>query len=176
MKMGKSVFETFEQTVENAGDKTALIFLGEKYAYRFLKKASERLATAFVNLGIKKGDKFIIYTQNCPQWMVTWLGLQRIGAVPVPVSPIYTIHDLEYIASDSGAVGMLSADTNFGYAKKLKEKGIIDTLIVSNVGDMLPWWKRVIGKGFDRIPDGKVEEENIIRFKTLLKTLLIWFC
>jgi len=170
MKMGKSVFETFEQTVENAGDKTALIFLGEKYSYRFLKEASERLATAFVNLGIKKGDKFIIYTQNCPQWMVTWLGLQRIGAVPVPVSPIYTIHDLEYIASDSGAVGMLSADTNFGYAKKLKEKGILDTLIVSNVGDMLPWWKRAIGKGFDRIPDGKVEEENIIRFRTLLKT------
>ncbi|MBW1784542.1 MAG: acyl--CoA ligase [Deltaproteobacteria bacterium] len=168
--MGKSVFETFEQTVENAGDKTALIFLGEKYSYRFLKEASERLATAFVNLGIKKGDKFIIYTQNCPQWMVTWLGLQRIGAVPVPVSPIYTIHDLEYIASDSGAVGMLSADTNFGYAKKLKEKGILDTLIVSNVGDMLPWWKRAIGKGFDRIPDGKVEEENIIRFRTLLKT------
>ena len=56
MKMGKSVFETFEQTVENAGDKTALIFLGEKYSYRFLKKASERLATAFVKLGIKKGD------------------------------------------------------------------------------------------------------------------------
>jgi len=170
MTMNKSIFEAFEQTAEQARDKTALIFLGERYSYRFLKKASERMATALVTLGIGKGDKFIIYTQNCPQWVVTWLGLQRIGAMPVPVSPIYTIHDLEYIASDSGAVGILSADTNFGYAKKLKESGILDTVVVSNVGDMLPWWKRMIGRGFDRIPDGRVDEENVIRFRELMKT------
>jgi long-chain acyl-CoA synthetase len=88
----------------------------------------------------------------------------------VPVSPIYTIHDLEYIATDSGAVGVLSADTNFGHAKKLKEKGILDTIIVSNIADMLPWWKRYIGKGFDRIPDGKVDEGKVTRFRELLKT------
>jgi len=170
MKMNKSIFEAFEQTADKAGDKTALIFLGEKYSYRFLKKAADRMATAFLKLGIKKGDRFIIYTQNCPQWVVTWLGLQKIGAVPVPVSPIYTIHDLEYIAMDSGAVGVLSADTNFGHAKKLKEKGILDTIIVSNIADMLPWWKRSIGRGFDRIPDGKVDEGRVTRFRELLKT------
>ena len=170
MKMNKSIFEAFEQTADKAGDKTALIFLGEKYSYRFLKKAADRMATAFLKLGIKKGDRFIIYIQNCPQWVVAWLGLQKIGAVPVPVSPIYTIHDLEYIATDSGAVGVLSADTNFGHAKKLKEKGILDTIIVSNIADMLPWWKRAIGKGFDRIPDGKVDEGRVTRFRELLKT------
>jgi long-chain acyl-CoA synthetase len=170
MKMNKSIFEAFEQTADKAGDKAALIFLGEKYSYRFLKKTAGRMATAFLKLGIKKGDRFILYTQNCPQWVVAWLGLQKIGAVPVPVSPIYTIHDLEYIATDSGAVGVLSADTNFGHAKKLKEKGILDTIIVSNIADMLPWWKRYIGKGFDRIPDGKVDEGKVTRFRELLKT------
>ena len=165
-----SIYEAFEQTVQKAGDKTALIFLGEKYSFRFLKEASVKMAAGLLKQGIKKGDKFILYTQNCPQWVATWLGLQRIGAVPVPVSPIYTLHDLEYIAVDSGAVGILSADTNYGYAKKLKEKGVLNTLVVSNIVDMLPWWKKFIGNGFDRIPNGKVDAENVIRFRDLLKS------
>ncbi len=170
MSRTDSIYEAFEQTARKAKNKPALIFLGEKYSYRFLMEASARMAEGLRKLGIKKGDKFILYTQNCPQWVVTWLGLQRMGAVPVPVSPIYTIHDLEYIAVDSGAVGILSADTNYGYAKKLKEKGLLDTLVVSNIADLLPWWKRFIGNGFDRIPDGKVDEDQVVSFRDLFKT------
>lgn len=169
MNQNRSVYDAFEETAAKAGDKTALIFLGERYSFRFLKKAAERASSSLSRMGVKKQDKFILYTQNCPQWVVCWLALQRIGAVPVPVSPIYTIHDLAYIASDAGAIGIFSADTNFGYTKKLKEKGILDLVVVSNIGDMLPWWKRLIGHGFDRIPDGKVKDEGVVRFRSLLK-------
>jgi len=170
MNQSRSIYEAFEETAARAGDKTALIFLGERYSYRFLKKAAEKVSASLSQLGVRKQDKFILYTQNCPQWVVCWLALQRIGAVPVPVSPIYTFHDLEYIATDSGAIGILSADTNFGYTQKLKEKGVLDQVVVSNIGDMLPWWKRLIGHGFDRIPDGKVKDEGVVRFNSLLKS------
>jgi long-chain acyl-CoA synthetase len=168
MSQNRSIYDAFEETAAKAGDKAALIFLGERYSYRFLKKAAEKASESLFQLGVRKQDKFILYTQNCPQWVVCWLALQRIGAVPVPVSPIYTIHDLEYIASDAGAVGILSADTNFGYTKKLKEKGVLNLVVVSNIGDMLPWWKRLIAHGFDRIPDGKVNDEGTVHFKSLL--------
>jgi long-chain acyl-CoA synthetase len=171
MMKSSSIYAAFERSALRASSKTALIFLGERYSYAFLRQTAERLATAFMNLGIKKGSKFIIYIPNCPQWVVTWLALQRIGAVPIPVSPIYTVHDLEYIARDSGAMGILSADTNFGYAKELRERGVLDTIVVTNVADMIPWWKRVIAHGFDRIPTGKVAEENILEFTGLLKTV-----
>jgi long-chain acyl-CoA synthetase len=168
MNQNRSIYDAFEETAARAGDKTALIFLGERYSYRFLKKAAETASASLSQMGVRKQDKFILYTQNCPQWVVCWLALQRIGAVPVPVSPIYTFHDLEYIATDSGAVGILSADTNFGYTKKLKEKGTLDLVVVSNIGDMLPWWKLLIAHGFDRIPDGKVNDEGVVRFRSLL--------
>lgn len=165
-----SVYEAFEQSAARVPHKTALIYLGERYSYEALKGAAERLSTAFRDLGIKKGDRVLMYTANCPQWVVTWLGLQRMGAVPVPVSPIYTVHDLEYIATDSGAVAILSADTNFGYAKKLKEKNIVSTIVVTNIADMLPCWKRYIGFGFDRVPKGTFDSEQAIRFRDLLRT------
>jgi long-chain acyl-CoA synthetase len=165
-----SIYATFEETSIRAGDKTALIYLGERYSYRFLIQTAERLAAGLRSLGIRKGDKFIIYTPNCPQWVVTWLALQRIGAIPVPVSPIYTAHDLEYIARDCGASAILSADTNFGYAKMLMEQDVLHTIIVTNLVDMISWWKRLIGNGFDRIPNGKVAGESIHSFRKLLDT------
>jgi long-chain acyl-CoA synthetase len=170
MKTNSSIYAAFEKTASQVPDKGGLIYLGEKYSYRYLKEAAERLCSALRGLGIKKGDRFIIYTPNCPQWVVTWLGLERLGAIPVPVSPIYTAHDLQYIAADSGAVAILTADTNFGYARKLRELGMLDTIIVTNVADMLPWWKKLIGYGFDRIPDGQVGDESVLSFGDLLRT------
>jgi long-chain acyl-CoA synthetase len=164
----KTVYDVFKNTASKNLDKPALIYLGEKYTYRMLLVASERLASAFINMGINRGDKLMLYTPNCPQWVVTWLGIQKIGAVAVPLSPIYTEHDLEYIAIDSGATAILCADTNFGYVKKIREKGILEKIIVTNLADMLPWWKRLVGHGFDRIPIGKVDEENVIRFSRFI--------
>ncbi len=164
-----TVYAAFEETVRKFGKKTALIYLGERYSYLDLHKAAIRVAHALSGLGIKKGQAFILYTPNCPQWVVTWLALQRLRAVVVPVSPIYTIHDLDYIARDSGAVGILAADTNFGYAKKLRDMGVLDTVVVTNLADMLPWWKRLVGRGFDRIPTGKIETEQVVSFHDLLR-------
>ncbi|HRT84363.1 MAG TPA: AMP-binding protein [Bacteroidales bacterium] len=166
-----TVYHKFLETTEKQNDKTALIYLGEKYSYSFLKEKSQRLATSLHQLGINPGDRVIIYIPNTPQWIVMWLALQYLGAVAVPVSPIYTVHDLGYIASDSGAKAILCADTNFGYVKQVKESGQthLEAIIYTNIADMLPVWKRWIGFGFDRIPYGKVEGgSNIYQFNTLL--------
>jgi len=164
-----SAYASFEKTAQEVPGHPALIYLGDKYSYRYLKEASDRLSAGLVRLGIKRHDRFIIYTPNCPQWVLTWLALVKIGAIPVPVSPIYTVHDLAYIARDSGAVGILSADTNFGYANKLKEAGILDKIIVTNVADTISWWKKVIGYSLDRIPVGNVKDRAVIRFGDLLR-------
>jgi long-chain acyl-CoA synthetase len=163
-----SVYQAFTDMASQYGNKTALIYLGERFSYDKLGELSERIASAFLTLGINQGDRVILYIANCPQWVVTWLGLQKIGAIAVPITPIYTLHDLEYIATDSGAKVILCADTNFGYAKTLQQRNVLDKIIVTNLGDMLPWWKRVIGFSFDRIPNGKVEQERIIPFRKLL--------
>jgi len=163
-----SVYQAFTDMASQYGNKTALIYLGERFSYDKLRELSERIASAFLTLGINQGDRVILYIANCPQWVVTWLGLQKIGAIAVPITPIYTLHDLQYIATDSGAKVILCADTNFGYAKTLQQRNVLDKIIVTNLGDMLPWWKRVIGFSFDRIPNGKVEQERIIPFRKLL--------
>jgi long-chain acyl-CoA synthetase len=166
-----NVYQTFEEVANQYKGRPAVRYLGETLYYVDLFAYVERLSTGLKSLGIKQGDRIILYMPNTPQWIICWLSIQKIGAVVVPIAPIYTPRDLRYIAGDSGTRTIICADTNFGYAKELKEEGALDTVIVTRMADLLPRYKWLIGKGFDRIPEGKIEmSKGVYELKDLMKT------
>ena len=166
-----NVYQTFEEVANQYKGKPAIRYLGETLYYVDLFAYVERLSTGLKLLGIRQGDRIILYMPNTPQWIICWLSIQKIGAVVVPIAPIYTPRDLRYIAGDSGTRTIICADTNFGYAKELKEEGALDTVIVTRMADLLPRYKWLIGKGFDRIPEGKIEmSKGVYELKDLMKT------
>jgi long-chain acyl-CoA synthetase len=166
-----NVYQTFEEVANQYKGRPAVIYLGEVLNYVDLFGGVECLSTGLKSLGIKQRDKILLYMPNTPQWIISWLSIQKLGAVAVPIAPIYTPRDLRYIAGDSGARTIICADTNFGYAKELKEEGTLDTVIVTRMADLLPRYKWLIGKLFDRIPEGKIEKgKGIYRLTDLMKT------
>jgi long-chain acyl-CoA synthetase len=163
-------FTRFDRMSERYPDKTAVIYLGQRFSFSQLQDLSMRFAGALVDLDVKKGDRVMIYIPNCIQWVIAFLAIQKIGAVIVPVSPIYTSHELEYMINDSGADTIMCQDTNFCYAKEVFADSGLKRIIVTNFVDLLPFWKRYIGVLFDKIPHGKVEKiKGIYDFKSLLK-------
>jgi long-chain acyl-CoA synthetase len=165
------IFSRFEAMAEKYPNKTALVFLGEKFSYSRLKNLIDRLGTSLSNLGVKKGDRVILYLSNCPQWIISFFGIIKIGAVVVPVSPIYTSHELTYMIGDSEAETVICHDTNFGYVKEILQTTGLKQALVTNVADLLPWGKRTIGFLFDKIPHGVVDKDkNVHPFKSLLKS------
>jgi long-chain acyl-CoA synthetase len=150
-----SIFATFAERVKEHPDKAALVFLGKTWSYSDLKDKSERLASGFLKLGINPGDKVIVYLPNIPQNVIAWLALQRVRAIPVVISPIYTAVDFKYMANDTKATMAICMDTNFGYVMRVIPDTSIKKTIVCTTGGMLPWWKRMMGKAFDRVPEGK---------------------
>ena len=120
-----SIYGAFKNVVTDAPDKQALVYLGKKYTFSQLKDLVKRLAENLSVLGVKKEDKAMIYLSNSPQWIIVWLSLLRIQAVPVPVTPVYPPNDLKYIINDSGAETIFCTDTNFGYvAQVFPETGL----------------------------------------------------
>ncbi len=163
-------FSRFDQMSERHPDKTAVLYLGERLSFSQLKNLSERFAGALADLGVKKGDKVMIYISNCIQWVIAFLGIQKLGAVLVPVSPIYTSHELNYMVEDSGAETIICLDTNFCYAREVFSETGLKRIIVTNLADRLPLWKRSLGLLFDKVPNGKVDwGEGIYAFNALLK-------
>ena len=150
------IFSTFEAVARKKGNGTAVIYLGTRYSYLKLQDLAERFAAALTDMGLRKGQRIIIYLPNSIQWVVVWLGIQRAGGVCVPITPIYTPYDLKYIANDSEAEAIVCADTNFGYVRKVLPETSLKNIIVTRMADLLPWWKRFFGYLFDVIPRGKI--------------------
>lgn len=163
-------FTRFDRMSRIYPEQTAVIYLGQHFSYRRLQDLSRRFAGALRGLGVSKGDRVMIYISNCIQWVIAFLGIQRLGAVIVPVSPIYTSHELEYMIQDSGANTVICLDTNYGYVKEARKTVSLDQVIVTNLVDLLPAWKRSLGVLLDKIPSGKVDRgDGVVQFKTLLK-------
>jgi len=155
-----SLFGVTENICEQYPDKTAIYYLGEKFSYSKMRDLVRRFASALSRLGVGKNDKVMIYISNCPQFIVAYFGIQEIGAIPVPVSPLYTPFELEYMVNDSGAETILCQDTNFSYVTEVFEKKKLEKIIVTNLTDLLPWWKRTIGRALDKVPTGVVKKNS----------------
>ena len=163
-------FTRFDRMCETYPDRTAVVYLGEKFTYARLQDLSMRFAGALTELGVKKGDRVMVYLSNCVQWLAAFLGIQKAGAVLVPVSPIYTSFEVEYMVKDSGAETVICLDTNFSYVKEVADKTGLKNIIVTNLADLLPLWKRSLGMLFDKVPNGKVDKDvRVHSFRSLLK-------
>jgi len=169
METNHNIYSIFAETAERHPDKTAVFYLGTRFSYCKLQNLSERFAAALKDNGVKAGQRVVMYVPNSIQWVVSWLGIQKLGAVAVPITPIYTPHDISYIANDSQAEAIICADTNFGYVTSVLPKTGLKKVIVSKMADLLPWWKRFFGFLFDIIPRGKIAlDQNTFSFRKLL--------
>ena len=167
---GEYTFTKFDEVCNQYPDRIALVFLGDTFTYGKLKDAINRFATALSFLGVERGSKVMIYIPNCPQWVIANFAIQKIGAVVVPVSPIYTAFEIEYMANDAEVETIICLDTNFGYVNEIIGHSRIKNIIVTNITELISPWKRVIGRLFDKIPAGKVERRSgVYSFKGLLE-------
>lgn len=166
----EEVITGFERIAHNYPDKAALVYLGEKYTYKQLKDLIYSFATALYEIGVRDNDKVMLYISNCPQWLIAYFAVQKIGGIPVPTSPIYTPFEIAYQLNDSGAETIICQDTNFGYVREVFDKTPLKRVIYTNLVDLLPRWKKAIGWFYNRVPYGAVEKkENIFYFNDLLK-------
>ena len=158
-----------ERTCERYPDNTAIIYLGEHFTYRRIKALIDAFAAALAKMGVNHGDRVMLYLANSPQFLIAYLGVQKIGGVVVPVSPIYTPHEIQYLINDAGSETIVCHDTNFRYVREVFSETCLKRIIVTNLADLLPWYKRFIGRLFDKVPYGKIEStQEVYHFRKLV--------
>jgi acetyl-CoA synthetase/medium-chain acyl-CoA synthetase len=94
-----------------------------------------RAAAVFRAAGIKAGDRVLVITHRIPQWWEAVLGLMRIGAVPIPGTPLLTPKDISYrlqvaeaagIIADEAAVEKVSDFSGPRFAIGMQREGWVD--------------------------------------------------
>jgi long-chain acyl-CoA synthetase len=156
----QTICQSFEQVADRWPDKTAVIYLGTRFSYGQLKRLVQRFASGLAGLGVKPGDRVMMYIPNGVQWIVSWLGIMRAGAVAVPITPVYTARDLDFLAGDTGAETIVCTDRNYGYVAQARRTTPLKHAIVSNLADLLPGWKRFLGWAMDKVPGGRFSADG----------------
>jgi fatty-acyl-CoA synthase len=84
--------------------KPAVIFCGTPLCYAQLLHKVEALAGYLCQrLGVQRGDRVLLMSQNCPQYTMAYYGIMRAGAVVVPLNAMSTAAEVAYYLQDSGA-------------------------------------------------------------------------
>lgn len=98
-----SLVHMLERSVARHGGKTALEFFGARTTYAALGLQVERAAEGLRRLGVRRGDRVAIVLPNCPQHIVAFYAVLRLGAVVVEHNPLYTESELRHQFEDHGA-------------------------------------------------------------------------
>ena len=130
-----NVYELLERTVDEFGSKTGIWFLKNKISYKKFKDITDRLATALVNLGIKKGDVVAMMIPNFPQFLFSFYGILKAGGVVTACSVLHTEHELAYQLNDSGAEIIIAWDSQLDKINKIKDRTRLRYIIITNVFD-----------------------------------------
>ncbi len=125
-------YNCLDRNIERGlGDKTALIFEADggevtKVTYSQLLAKTCQIANALKSLGIKKGDRVIIYIAMSVDGVAAMQACARIGATHSVVFGGFSAQSLRDRIEDTGAVAVITADHQVRGGKQLPLKSIVD--------------------------------------------------
>ncbi|MFP4302584.1 MAG: AMP-binding protein [Spirochaetaceae bacterium] len=76
---------------------------GRVWSYQELDEQANRVAGGLASLGIGRGDRVAMMLPNIPEFVFTFFGIQKLGAVAVPFNTMYKGREISHILQDSGA-------------------------------------------------------------------------
>ncbi|PWK15935.1 long-chain-fatty-acid--CoA ligase [Tumebacillus permanentifrigoris] len=99
---------TLRHSAEAFPTVTAIHFQGTDISYAQLEGAVDAFAAGLTQLGLRQGSKVAILLGNCPQFVIAYYAIARIGAVSVPINPLYTPGELQFILQDAGVEAVVA--------------------------------------------------------------------
>ena len=79
----------------------------ESLSWEDVELSVKSLAKSLIGLGVLKGDRVVILSENRPEWQIADLAIMSIGAITVPVYTTSTTADYSHVISHSGARCMI---------------------------------------------------------------------
>lgn len=134
----KPLFAILDEAAEQFPGKDAYHYLGRRMKYHELKRQSDALANALANLGVKKGDRVIVFLPTCPQFIISDFAILKAGAVLVPCSPILKAPELKHQAQESGTETIICLNTHLKLINSIIAETRIKNIIITSLEDFSP--------------------------------------
>jgi long-chain acyl-CoA synthetase len=114
-----NVANNVERSARHFPDRPAIVFGDATLTYAALDAAVNRTAHALRRLGVDRGDRVALFLPNIPEFAITYLAAQKLGAIAVSVNVMLTAEELRYVVEDSGAKVLLTTAALWPQARPL---------------------------------------------------------
>jgi fatty-acyl-CoA synthase len=121
-----------------------------RQTYNLFLSEINTVARGLIKIGIKKGDRVVLWSPNSPEWIISQMALAKIGALVVPVDHGAGKEDLHYILEQSGSRSIIMAK-DLELDRELKES-LKNTIVIDekHYPDMPSWHElKEMGDGID---------------------------
>ena len=91
------------------GARTALVTGGREFSFADIDLLTGALAHSLVRLGVTPGDRVTLYAPNSWEWIVSYYGALRAGAIINPINVMLTPTEVAYVTRDCGAKALIGS-------------------------------------------------------------------
>jgi fatty-acyl-CoA synthase len=139
--------EYLEVAARRYPEKAAIVYCGSVVRYAELQQRVVAMAAWLRGtLGLQRGDRVLVASQNCPQFVVACYAILRAGGVVVPVNPMSKAQEVRYYTENSGARIAFVAQELLAHF----EPGLFDRIVVHA-------YSEAVADASDEIPDWVLE-------------------
>jgi long-chain acyl-CoA synthetase len=138
----ESLVDLLDGAVARFGDHVALDFFGAETTYAQLGDQVARAAEGLRRLGLQAGDRVALVLPNCPQHVVAFYAVLRLGAVVVEHNPLYTVEELGYQLADHRPRVIVAWDKVARLARELAPDVGAEHVLAVDLTTALPAVKR----------------------------------
>lgn len=164
-----NLYEILNESADSFKSFPAIIFYGKRITYFMLRSMVDSFAESLrSNFSISKGDHVAIVLPNCPQYVISFFALMKIGAVAVQINSTNSPREMKREFEHSRVKGIITLDSLFDKVRSASEKDVF--IIVSRLQDFLPFGSaisRSIRKG--SLASRSLEwSELVVKFSSMI--------
>jgi len=130
-------------------DKVALVCQKQRLTYAEVDARANALAGALVRLGVRRGDRVVVFADNTVQTVVSFWGVLKANAVVSIVNPSTRVDKLAYLLNDCRATALIADGvTTPVFAEAARQSTHLRAIVVSGALDPA---RRLEGEGLERV-------------------------
>jgi long-chain acyl-CoA synthetase len=167
----RTLLDYLSESARDWPDRPALLFKGATITYARLERESDSLAAAFIEIGVKRGDRVALCLPNCPQFMIAEFAAWKAGAIVCPFNPTYTEREIVEALRATGAETLVVLNRFYEKVKAIQPSTSVKRVVATGIKEYLPPLLRI---AFTLLKEQKEGERISVRKGDYRLSDLLW--
>lgn len=135
-----SLYQYFIDNMKDYPELNAMDYYGTKITYKQLSEKIDECANSFLSYGIRKNDVVTICMPNTPEGIVSFLALNKIGAISNMIHPLSSENEIRNTLLETSSVMLVLIDIDYTKVKNIIDETDVYKIIIVRPNNSMPFF------------------------------------